>query len=131
MKKWLLAAGLALIAPTLALAEGDAAKGKKKFIKCKACHQVGPAAKNTLGPHLNGILGRKAGSVEGYEYSEPMKASGIEWTQENLTKWISKVKVDGKKKPGSKIMVPGTKMLFPGVSDKQAANIVAYLMTLK
>jgi len=130
MKKWLLAAGLALIAPTLALAEGDAAKGKKKFIKCKACHQVGPDAKNALGPHLNGIVGRKAGAVEGYEYSEPMKASGIEWTEENLTKWISKVKVDGKKKPGSKIMVPGTKMLFPGVSDKQAANIVAYLKTL-
>ena len=131
MKKWLLAAGLALIAPTLAIAEGDAAKGKKKFIKCKACHQVGPDAKNTLGPHLNGILGRKAGTAEGYEYSEPMKASGIEWTEENLIKWISKVKVDGKKKPGSKIMIPGTKMLFPGVSDKQAANIVAYLKTLK
>lgn len=131
MKTWLLAAGLALIAPTLALAEGDADKGKKKFIKCKACHQVGPDAKNALGPQLNGIVGRKAGTTEGYEYSEALKNSGIEWTEENLLKWIGKVKVDGKKKPGSKVLVPGNKMIFPGVSDKQAANIVAYLKTLK
>ena len=130
MKKWLLAAGLALIAPTLALAEGNADKGKKRFVKCKACHQVGPDAKNALGPHLNGILGRKAGAVEGYEYSEALKGSGIDWNEENLLKWIGKVKVDGKKKAGSKVLVPGTKMIFPGVSDKQAADIVAYLKTL-
>lgn len=131
MMKWLLAVGLALAAPTLALAEGDPAKGKKKFVRCAACHKVGPDAKNTLGPHLNGIVGRKAGTVEGYEYSEGLKSSGIEWTEENLTKWISKVKVDGKKKPGSKVMVPDTKMIFPGVSDKHAKNIVAYLKTLQ
>lgn len=131
MKKWLLAAGLAVIAPTLALAEGDAAKGEKRFVKCKACHQVGPDAKNSLGPHLNGIVGRAAGGVEGYEYSPAVKNSGITWDEENLLKWIGKVKVDGKKKPGSKVLIPDNKMIFPGVSDKQAADIVAYLKTLK
>lgn len=130
MKKWLLAAALALFAPTLALAEGNADKGKKRFVKCKACHQVGPDAKNALGPQLNGIVGRKAGSAEGYEYSDAVKNSGLEWTEENLLKWIGKVKVDGKKKPGSKILIPGNKMIFPGVSDKQAKDIVAYLKTL-
>lgn len=131
MKKWLLTAVLALMAPTLAMAEGDAKKGEKKFVRCKACHQVGPDAKNSLGPHLNGILGRKAGAVEGYEYSADLKDSGIVWDEANLHKWIAKVKVDGKKKPGSKVMVPGTKMIFAGVSDKQADDIVAYLKTLK
>lgn len=130
MKKWLLAAGLALIAPTLALAEGNADKGKKRFVKCKACHQVGPDAKNALGPTLNGVVGRKAGAVEGYAYSDALKNSGIDWTEENLMKWIGKVKVDGKKKPGSKVLIPGNKMIFPGVSDKQAKDIVAYLKTL-
>lgn len=131
MKKWLLAAGLALLAPSLAIAEGNPDKGKKRFIKCKACHQVGPDAKNALGPVLNGIVGRKAGTYEGYEYSDALKDSDIEWTEENLIKWIGKVKVDGKKTAGSKVMAPGNKMIFPGVSDKQAADIVAYLKTLK
>lgn len=131
MKKWLLAAGLALIAPTLAMAEGDPAKGKKKFVKCKACHQVGPDAKNALGPHLNGVVGRKAGAVEGYEYSDAVKNSDITWTEENLIRWIGKEKVDGKNKPSSKIMIPGNRMLFPGVKEKHAKNIVAYLKSLQ
>lgn len=130
MKKWLLAAGLAMLAPTLALAEGNADKGKKRFVKCKACHQVGPGAKNSLGPVLNGIVGRAAGTVEGFEYSDAVKNSGITWTEENLLKWVGKVKVDGKKKPGNKILIPDNKMIFPGVKDKQAADIVAYLKTL-
>ncbi len=131
MKKWLLAAGLALIAPTLAIAEGDPAKGKKKFAKCKACHQVGPDAKNALGPQLNGIVGRKAGTAEGYQYSDAVKNSGITWTEENLLKWIGKVKIDGKNKPTSKTMIPGNRMLFPGVKEKHAKNIVAYLKSLQ
>jgi cytochrome c len=130
MKKVLLAGAFALLAPTLALAEGDPDKGKKKFVKCKACHQVGPGAKNALGPHLNGIVGRAAGSVEGYEYSADLKNSGLTWDEANLMKWISKVKVDGKNKPGSKVMVPGTKMIFPGLKEKHAKNVLAYLKTL-
>ena len=56
-----------------ALAAGDAASGEKVFAKCKACHQVGETAKNGIAPELNGLDGRKAGSVEGYNYSDAMK----------------------------------------------------------
>lgn len=130
MKKVLLAGMMALIAPTMAFADGDADKGKKRFKKCGACHQVGPGAKNALGPHLNGVVGRAAGSVEGYEYSPALKDSGLTWDEANLIKWISKVEVDGKKTPGNKVMVPGNKMIFAGLKEAQAKDVVAYLKTL-
>jgi cytochrome c len=60
----------------------DAAAGEKVFAVCKACHQVGDTAKNAVGPVLNGLIGRKAGSVEGYNYSDANKKSGITWTEE-------------------------------------------------
>ncbi|MDE1937277.1 cytochrome c family protein, partial [Bradyrhizobium sp.] len=59
----------------------DAAAGEKVFLVCRACHQVGDNAKNAVGPVLNGLFGRKAGSVEGYNYSEANKKSGITWTE--------------------------------------------------
>lgn len=59
----------------------DTAAGEKVFAVCKACHQVGNIAKNAVGPVLNGLIGRKAGSVEGYNYSEPNKKSGITWDE--------------------------------------------------
>lgn len=133
MKKVLLAGMMALIAPTMAFADGDADKGKKRFKKCGACHQVGPDAKNTLGPHLNGVVDRVAGSVEGYEYSEALTKAGedgLTWDQANLIKWISKVEVDGKKMPGNNVMVKGNKMIFAGLKEDQAKDVVAYLKTL-
>ncbi|MEK4034479.1 cytochrome c-554 [Methylocystis sp. IM3] len=101
-----------------AFAAGDAAAGEKVFAKCKACHQVGEGAKNAVAPELNGLNGRKAGSVEGYNYSEPMKSSGITWDEASFKEFI--------KNPKAK--VPGTKMIFQGLAnDADQENVWAYL----
>src|SRR6476646_5391531 len=80
MRRLVLVAVLALAGGSQASAQ-DAAAGEKVFAVCKACHQVGDNAKNAVGPVLNGLFGRKAGSVEGYNYSEPNKKSGISWDE--------------------------------------------------
>jgi cytochrome c len=101
-----------------ALAAGDPAAGEKVFAKCKACHQVGEGAKNAVAPELNGIDGRKAGTAEGYNYSEPMKSSGVTWNEASFKEFV--------KNPKAK--VPGTKMIFPGLaSDKDQDDVWAYL----
>jgi cytochrome c len=98
----------------------DAAAGEKVFAVCKACHQVGDTAKNAVGPVLNGLIGRKAGSVEGYSYSDANKKSGITWTEEEFTKYIQ----------DPKGVVPGTKMAFAGIKDPQKIKyLIAYLHT--
>lgn len=98
----------------------DAAAGEKVFLVCRACHQVGDNAKNAVGPVLNGLFGRKAGSVEGYNYSEANKKSGITWTEEEFTKYIQ----------DPKAVVPGTKMAFAGLKDeKKIKDLIAYLHT--
>jgi len=101
-----------------AFAAGDAAAGEKVFAKCKACHQVGEGAKNAVAPELNGIDGRKAGTAEGYNYSEAMKGSGITWDAASFKEFI--------KNPKAK--VPGTKMIFQGLaSEGDQDNVWAYL----
>jgi cytochrome c len=98
----------------------DAAAGEKVFAVCKACHQAGDKAKNAVGPVLNGLFGRKAGSVEGYIYSDANKNSGITWDDATFTTYI--------KDPKAKI--PGTKMVFAGIKDEQRIkDLIAYLHT--
>lgn len=105
-----------------AFAAGDAGAGEKVFAKCKACHQVGEGAKNAVAPELNGLSGRKAGSVEGYNYSDPMKNSGITWDEASFKEFI--------KNPKAK--VPGTKMIFQGLaSEGDQDNVWAYLSQFK
>ena len=102
--------------------EGDAAQGKTVFQRCAICHKVDKGAGNGLGPNLFGIVGRKSASVPDFEYSGPMKASGLSWTNDNLSKWVA----------GPAKMVPGTKMAFPGITSKgDIRDVVAYLNTLK
>ena|SRR5215217_7345041 len=96
----------------------DAAAGEKVFAPCKACHQIGETAKNAVGPELNGVIGRKAGTVEGYNYSPANKNSGLTWDEATFAEYI--------KDPKAK--VPGTKMIFPGVKDEQKIkDLTAYL----
>jgi cytochrome c len=96
----------------------DAALGEKVFLKCKACHQIGEGAKSAVGPVLNGIIGRPAGTYPGYSYSDANKGSGITWDAATLKDYL--------KNPRGKI--PGTKMIFPGLpKDEDIDNVIAYL----
>jgi cytochrome c len=118
MRKWVLAVAMIAALPAAAMA-ADAEAGKTVFNKCKACHQ---ADKNAVGPHLGGVVGRKAASVADYTYSEALKASGITWDEASLDKWLQGPSKD----------VPGTKMIFAGVKDDtDRANVIEYLKTLK
>lgn len=97
---------------------GDPAAGEKVFAKCKVCHQIGEGAKNAVGPELNGVVGRKAGSVPEYSYSTANKSSGITWDEVTLKRYL--------KDPRG--VVPGTKMIFPGLSkEKDIDDVIAYL----
>ena len=101
-----------------ALADGDPAAGQATFKICKACHQIGENAKNFVGPVLNGVVGRKAGTYPGYNYSEANKNSGLTWDEPTLMKYLR----------NPRAVVPGTKMAFPGLpNDQDAANVIAYL----
>lgn len=96
----------------------DAAAGEKIFAQCRACHQVGPNAKNAVGPVLNGVIGRVAGSVEGYSYSPANKNSGLTWDEATFTDYI--------KNPRAK--VPGTKMVYAGLKEEdKIKDLIAYL----
>lgn len=116
---------LAAIASTLllagpAFAEGDAAKGEKVFVACKACHDVEKGV-NKVGPTLKGIVGRKVASLPDYKYSDAMTAKGAEgavWDETTLSTYL----------PNPKAFVPKTKMAFAGVKKpEQVADLIAYL----
>jgi len=103
--------------PTLAMAQ-DVSAGEKSFNKCRACHQVGETAKNGVGPVLNGLFGRKAGSAAGYRFSEANMRSGITWDEAVFADFI--------KDPKAKI--PGTKMSFAGIKNEQEIkDLVAFI----
>lgn len=106
------------VPPTAAHAAGDPAQGEKVFLKCRACHQIGETAKNAVGPELNGLFGRKTGSVPGYSYSAANKNSGIVWDETVFREYIQ----------NPKAKIPGTKMTFPGLKDQtDIDNVIAYL----
>lgn len=116
----LVLAAMAAGAPA-AHAAGDAAAGKDVFGRCAICHAIEPG-RVKLGPSLFGVVGRKAGSAEGYSYSEAMQNYGQVWTEANLDSFLS----------GPQKAVPHTKMSYPGVADAtDRANLIAYLATLK
>jgi cytochrome c len=98
----------------------DAAAGEKDFAVCRACHQIGPGAKIAVGPVLSGVVGRKAGTYPGYTYSPANKDSGIVWTPEELDKYLT----------NPQVVVPKTKMIFPGLKDEQKRkDVIAFLQT--
>lgn len=117
MKMILPLVALGLLAQAQARAQ-DAAAGEKTYAQCRACHQIGETAKNTVGPVMNGVIGRKAAEREGYSYSNAMKSSGLTWDEATFADYI--------KDPKAK--VPGTKMIYAGLKDdKRIADLVAYL----
>lgn len=114
-----LAACLSAAMAGAAHADGDAAKGEKVFARCKACHNA-DNDQNKIGPHLSGVIGRKAGSLPDFTYSDAMKNSGLTWDEATLEKYL--------KDP--KGTVPGNKMAFTGLKkDDEVANVIAYLKT--
>ena len=116
MRFWMICAGFALV--TTAAQAQDTAAGERVFGQCRACHQVGETAKNAIGPHLNGMFGRKSGTVEGYTYSAANKNADITWTEATFRDYI--------KDPKAKI--PGTKMIYAGLKDEQRiTDLIGYL----
>jgi cytochrome c len=122
-----LAAAVALVLAALTgpsrAQQGNAADGADVFKKCHACHEVGPAAKNKVGPLLNGIIARRAGTIAGFNYSEANKAAGAQglvWTEQTLQKYLE----------NPLAFMPGTKMAFAGLRDEQdRQDLIAYLKT--
>lgn len=109
---------LALLAFTSAAQAQDAAAGEKVFVQCRACHQVGETAKNTVGPLLNGLFGRTAGTVDGYNYSEANKKSGIVWDEKVFAEYIA----------NPKEKIPGTKMVYAGLKgEERIKDLTAFL----
>ncbi len=121
MLKQVLSVACLTLIPVAAFAEGDAAAGEKVFRKCMACHAVGPDAKNKVGPQLNGVVGREIASVDGFGYSDALKAlaeGGTVWTEEEMAKFLEKPRDYAK----------GTKMSFAGLrKEDERADVIAYL----
>jgi cytochrome c2 len=117
-----LAALLECVGPAGSVYAADAGAGEQVAQSCAICHKFDKGSGNGLGPNLFGIVGRKAASLPDFAYSDALKASKIIWTTDSLAKWVA----------GPVKMVPGTKMVFPGITNKtDIANLIAYLNTLK
>ena len=112
---------VAMRAGSTAAQEGNAEEGAEVFKKCRACHDVGPAAQNKVGPVLTGIIGRKAGTIEGFPYSDANRAAGAKglvWTEDVLFKYLE----------NPLVFMAGTKMAFAGLKDPQdRKDVIAYL----
>jgi cytochrome c len=114
------AAAAVFLAPSVASAR-DAAAGERVFAQCRACHQMGPTARNGVGPQLNGLFGRTAGTVAGYNYSPAYKTPEVTakvWSEENFTAYIR----------DPRTVTPGTRMVFAGIkNEQQITDLIAYL----
>ena len=113
---------LGTLAAGPALAQDDlVAEGEDVFKRCAACHQVGEGAENRVGPHLNGVIGRTAGTLEGFSYSDAMVeagAGGLVWDEATLSEYLE----------NPRAMVKGTKMAFAGLrDDADRAAVIAYI----
>ncbi|MDX1711819.1 MAG: cytochrome c family protein [Rhodovibrionaceae bacterium] len=100
-----------------ALAAGDAEEGEKVFRKCKACHVVSEE-QNRVGPHLVGLFGREAGSLEGFRYSDALKEADVVWNEETLAAFLA----------DPRGYIPGNRMTFAGLRDEEdIQDVIAYL----
>jgi cytochrome c len=114
---FILTAGLLAAGSGEGLAQ-SAEAGERVYAQCRACHQIGENAKNLVGPQLNGMFGRKSGTIEGYNYTDANKNSNITWDEATFREYI----VDPKGR------IPGTKMAFAGIKNPQQVNdLIAYI----
>ena len=105
----------------MAMAQGDADKGKKLFKRCKACHTLDEGGKNKVGPNLFGVFGREAGTLEGYKFSKAFQGSDVVWDEATLDQFLLKPKK----------FIPKTKMGFSGLKkEDQRADVIAYLLKM-
>ena len=122
MGKLLLVAGAVAFMATAARADGDAKAGAQVFRRCAICHSDAKGAANKIGPNLWGIVGRKAGTEPGFNYSAAMKNAGFVWTGDKLEAYVT----------NPQKVVPGNRMPFAGIHNpKQVEDLTAYLETLK
>lgn len=120
-RQGLFAALCSLLLADAALADGtaDAARGRRLFMQCAACHALQPMP-GTLGPPLGGIVGRKAAASPDYAYSPALAGAGLQWDEATLSRWLER--------PTG--LVPGTKMIFAGIaSPADRSALIAYLKT--
>ena len=117
MKSFVIAAVVLAASTGVTLAQ-DVEAGESSFKKCGPCHDIGDDARNKVGPLLNGLAGRKSGTVEGFSYSDANKNSGLTWDEATFKDYI--------KDPRAKI--PGTKMIFAGIKNEQeVSDLWAYV----
>jgi cytochrome c len=108
------------VAPGNCVEAGNAAQGEHAFVKCAVCHAKGKT--NGIGPGLSGVIGRHAGSVPGFHYSEAMKNSTVVWDEKSLDAFVM----------APQKALPGTIMPFPGIpGEEERKDLIAYLETLK
>jgi cytochrome c len=124
MMRWLVIASTVLASPSFAADQlGDPARGSALFKECRSCHQVGEGAKNRIGPHLNGIFGRRAADFEDFKYSKALLRAGtggLEWHADTLDAFIE----------NPKALARGTRMSFRGLKKPEdRRNLIAYLRT--
>jgi cytochrome c len=112
-----LAIALVLAAPLPASAAGDPVRGAEIFRKCVTCHTVESGGRNRVGPRLHGVFGRRAGTVEGFRYSEALRASGLVWDETTLDAYLK----------DSEGFVPGTRMYGGLTLDQDRTDLIAYL----
>jgi len=119
MQKLWTGAALGAVLVASAVGAADVDHGRELFVACAACHTERPDA---LGPSLKGVVGRRAGALEDFRYSNPMKRANFIWDEANLREYIAN--------PQAK--VKGNRMPYGGVRDpKEIDDVIAYLMTLK
>lgn len=127
MRRMMLTAAMAALAsvPGMAFADGDAAAGQRVFNQCRACHTTEQGGRQGVGPNLFGIVGRRAGSIEGFRYSANMRelaTEGLTWSDDRLRAYIA----------NPKAVVPRGSMSYPGLrNETQVNDLMAYLASLK
>jgi cytochrome c len=122
---WAFAATLALSPLAATAQEGDPAAGQRVFNQCRACHTIDQGGRNGVGPNLHGVVGRRAGSIEGFRYSANMRQlaeGGLTWDEANLRRYLT----------NPKDLVPQGSMAFAGLRNPQQLNdVIAYLNAQK